>query len=207
MATWKKRRRRPTFGKNITANLQFDRASLSKLERALIELMRVADRETVDETLMSGAQVVKRAQIKLGPGPHIEIEFAKNINSLKKGSASKKIKARIGPESRYVMVGPDRKHWYYQFHETGVKPHGPKRKYSRSQKASRGLAKPESGKTANRRPMMSWMENGKRIFAKQVRGFAAKPFVEPSVTENQGEILRAMAAVLRDEILKAVVSR
>lgn len=203
-----RRGRRPTFGKNITASLKFDQASLRQLEQALLELTKAADPEAIDEALMAGAQVVQKAQIRLAPGPHIGIELIKNVKSVLKGSASKAIKANISSDGRHVAIGPKKKVWYYQFHETGVKPHGViKRKRTRKKQDAvryKALKITLTRRQKIARPMMSWMQNGKRVFAKQVRGFAKEPFVAPSVNDNQSEINAAMADVLRRKILKAI---
>lgn len=174
----------------------------------MLDLMNAADPEAVDEALLAGAEIVQSAQVRRAPGPYIEIEFVKSVKTLQKGSATGLMKKDLSGKARYVAIGPDKKHWYYRFHEFGTKAHGvTKRKRTRNQQASsRSRTKgSNASKKAKVRPMMSWVQGGERIFARQVRGFAARPFVRPSVDENQAAISKAMADVLRRKILKALI--
>jgi len=201
-----RRARKPPRGKEIMAKLAFDPDSLKRFERALLQLKEAAREEVIDEALTAGAKVVAAAQIRRAPGPYIEIEFVKNVASLQKGSATGLMKKNISSKSRFIAIGPDKKHWYYRFHEFGTKVHGvAKRKRTRAQQtaARTRVKRTPASKRSRTRPMMSWVQGGERIFARQVSGIPAKPFIRPSIDDNGTTINTAMGKVMSREIKKA----
>lgn len=202
----RRRGSRPPRGKEIKAKFEFTPESLRSFERAMLELMSVADPEFMDEALLEGAEVVKAAQQRRAPGPFIEIELVKSVDNLKKGSATGLMKKDLSGKARYVAIGPDKKHWYYRFAESGVKSHGVKRKRTRGQQAeAKGKRRSDASKKKGRRPVMSWLQGGQRVFTRWRRGFAARPFVRASIDDNQAVINEAMAELLRKKIMKALI--
>jgi HK97 gp10 family phage protein len=201
------------MGKEIRAKLTISPESLSRFKAALSQLREVTREAIVKEALLAGGEVVHDAVERRAPGPHIEVEFAKG-SQLNTGRATGDMKKEIRSSGLYVVVGPDKEHWHYRFSEFGSSEHGvSKRKRTRfkqyasrhniSASALRTYKNGKARKAGNLKPVMSWMQGGKRIFARKVRGMAAKPFMRPGVDESEKETMQAIMQVLIREIKKA----
>lgn len=143
---------------------------VEELRRKLGKLAASVQREALGRALMAGGEVIEAAANAKAPGPNIHAEIDKELT----------------PTLAAVSVGPDKRHWYYQFAETGAQPHeiGPKR---RSQlKAIRF-----SGAQGD-------------VFARVVShpGAPARPFLRPAIVENEQRALEATYAALVLELEK-----
>lgn len=206
---------RPSFrnAKNIQARIQLDPRSLAEHNAALLRLEKATRLEVVTEALEAGGSVIQTAANAKAPGPHIEIQVMKGSELSKKWRSAGA--QGIKPDALYVAIGPDEKHWYYRFAEFGVKAHGvQKRKRTRYQQyASKNKIKRSSlttmnaagrkRKAGNLKPAMVFTIDGKLIFTRKVRGYAAKPFLRPAADSQGGAAINAVGAVLKREIEKA----
>ena len=106
--------------------------------------------------LKAGATVVQRAAQPKAPGPFIVI-----------GEPQKRGKVME------IEVGPDEKHWYYRFAETGAKPHSI---------------------TASQARALQFYMGGSPVCRRTVShpGFPARPFLRPSLDENTNQASTAV---------------
>lgn len=200
---------RPSFkrAKNIRARITIDPKSLAEFNRKLERLAQAVREEVVKTALAAGGAVVQSAAEQKAPGPYIGVEVMKGSELMKgwRSGAAQGIK----PNALYVAIGPDKEHWYYRFHEYGVKAHGvSKRKRTRKEINARI----EQGRTARarlkreyagKRPAMVFSIDGKLIFARKVKGYAAKPFLRPAADSQGPAAMQAIGQVLKREIEKA----
>ncbi|HEY6072454.1 MAG TPA: HK97-gp10 family putative phage morphogenesis protein [Anaerolineales bacterium] len=203
---------RPNFrnAKNIQARLRIDPRSLAEHNRKLQKLAAAVRAEVVKQALLAGGGVIKDAALQKAPGPHIGIEVMPGSQLSKKwrSAGSQGIK----PDGLYVAVGPDADHWYYRFPEYGVKAHGVARRKRTRKEIQLRAASPREARSAIRRqfagrkPAMVFSINGKLIFTRKVRGFAAKPFLKPAAENNQEAAIQELGNVLGREIEKAARS-
>ena len=204
--------RKPRFkGNNIRASVKLDPESLRRFLDDLKRLEFVARKKVVDKALLGGGEVIRAEADRNAPGPYIVME-------LRDGKAVKKFKGQNGAiykgladDSRCVVIGPDSAHWYYRFPEYGSKAHGvTKRKRTRTVLALRksGMTTKDIRKSnagaLGRKPVMAWMQAGKLIIARRVRGMTAKPFLRPAADSKSEAANQAMGRVLASEIKKAL---
>jgi hypothetical protein len=206
---------RPSFrGKNIQARLRIDPRSLEEHNRRLKRLAAVTRKEVVSAALLEGGGLIQSAAKARAPGPHIGIQVMTGAELMKgwKSAGAQGIKA----DALYVAVGPDKEHWYYRFSEYGVKAHGvKKRKRTRYQqhlsKQGVGIGKARKYRTGAKqqrttgstRPAMVFTVDGRLVFARKVRGFAAKPFLRPAADSQGAAAVQALGRALAREIEKA----
>lgn len=200
---------RPSFkgAKNIRAKLTIEPKSLADFNRKMQKLAQATREDVVRAGLAAGGAVVQSAAEQKAPGPYIGVEVVKG-SELMKGWRSGSAQG-IKPNALYVAIGPDKDHWYYRFHEYGVKAHGVKsRKRTRKEITARSI----QGRTAyrglkrqfaGRRPAMVFSIDGKLIFARKVKGYAAKPFLRPAADSQGPAAMQAIGQVLKREIEKA----
>jgi len=200
---------RPSFkgAKNIRAKLTIEPKSLAEFNRKLERLAQATREAVVREALAGGGGVIQSAAEQKAPGPHIEFEVMKGSELAKnwRSAGAQGIK----PDALYVAIGPDKEHWYYRFHEYGVKAHGVKKRkrtrkeikarYAQGRTAYRSIKRQFAG----RKPAMVFTIDGKLIFARKVKGYAAKPFLRPAADSQGPAAMQAIGAVLRREIEKA----
>jgi HK97 gp10 family phage protein len=186
--------RRVKVGTEIRAKVSVD---LSRFRSALADLEAAVSGKIVDEALTAGGRVIQKAAISKAPGSGIVVEKmgGKRLGS---GVGTGLMKKDISAGGSYVVIGPDREHWYYRFAELGVKEHGPKRKSTERQRrlrleGRRAEAKSLRGKT---RPALRFYRNGVPVFARKVRGFAARPFMEPAAREAGEAAIREIGKVI-----------
>lgn len=200
---------RPSFkgAKNIRAKLTIEPKSLAAFQAKLKRLGQATRAEVVTEALEAGGMIIHNAAEQKAPGPHIEIEVMKGSQLAKKWRSAGA--QGIKPEALYVAIGPDSDHWYYRFHEYGVKAHSVRsRKRTRKEitaRATQGRTAYRSIKRqfAGRKPAMVFSIDGKLIFARKVKGYAAKPFLRPAADSQGGAAMQAIGVVLKREIEKA----
>jgi HK97 gp10 family phage protein len=204
---------RPKFpSKNIQARLRIDPRSLEEHNRKLRKLAAVTRKEVVKAALLKGGGLIQSAAEAKAPGPHIGIEV---LTGAQLGKSVKGVK----PEALYVAIGPDKQHWYYRFEEFGVKAHGVKRRkrtryqqYLGTQGVRIGKARryatgaKQKRTTGQTRPAMVFTLDGRLIFARKVRGFAAKPFLRPAADSQGPAAIQALGRELAREIEKAAKS-
>lgn len=200
---------RPSFkrAKNIQARIQVDPKSLAELNRKMERLAKVTREEVLTLALAAGGAVIESAAEQKAPGPYIGVEVVKG-SELMKGWRSAGAQG-IKPNALYVAIGPDKEHWYYRFHEYGVKAHGvQKRKRTRKEIDAR-IAQGRTARSrlkkqfAGKRPAMVFSIDGKLIFARKVKGYAAKPFLRPAADSQGPAAMQAIGQVLKREIEKA----
>lgn len=202
---------RPSFrnSKNIRARLTLDPQSLAAHNAKLKKLATAVRVEVVKKALLAGGKLIQSAAEARAPGPYIGIEVMTGAELAKKWrSASAQ---GIKPEALYVAIGPDEKHWWYRFSEYGVKAHGVKRRkrtrfQQKTSKMQRSASKSRAqgrSKEKNMRPAMVFSIDGKLIFTRKVRGFAAKPFLRPAADTQGNAAIQQVGAVLKVEIQKA----
>lgn len=191
---------------NVRGKLNIDPQSLAQFDTALVGLERAVREAVIFKALQNGGEVIQGAAEGRAPGPHIvtvTMTGAELLRGWKSGS-----KQGVKADGLYAVVGPDKDHWYYRFTEYGVKPHGVKRrKRTRTQQTARVARKKRSELSPsirNARPVMSWNVGGRQIFARKVRGYAARPFLRPAVDSQGTNAIRTMADTLSDEIAKAL---
>ena len=193
--------RRPKVGPEIQANVKVD---LSRFEKALAGLGQSIREAIVDEALKSGGDVIRKAAMARAPGPHIVVEKmgGKKLGS---GVGTGLMKKEISYGGSYVVVGPDKDHWYYRFSELGTKEHGvsKRKRTTRRQALARAKVKAKVAKTltAGTAPAMKMVVSGQTFFARKVRGFASKPFMKPAA-EQGPEAVRVIGKVLSSEMEK-----
>lgn len=207
---------KPSFrrSKNILAQLRIDPRSLDEHNRRLKRLEAVTRIEVVSRALLAGGSLIQRAANAKAPGPHIGIEVLKGAKLMRgwRSAAPQGIK----PDALYVAIGPVKEKWWYRFFEFGVKSHGvARRKRTRYQQNLRkqGVSISKARKyrtgakqkrtTASTRPAMVFTIGGKLIFARKVRGFAAKPFLRPAADSQGPAAIQALGRELKLEIEKA----
>ena len=200
---------RPNFrnAKNIRGKLRIDPRSLEEHNRKLRKLAGAVREAVVREALAAGGGIIQSAVKAKAPGPYIGIEVVKG------GQLSKKWRSAgaqgVKGNALYVAIGPDADHWYYRFSEYGVKPHGVKRRKrtrkeiqlrTSSSREARGAIRRQF---AGRKPAMVFTVGGRWVFARKVRGFAAKPFLKPAAESQGNAAIQAVGEVLGREIEKA----
>lgn len=92
---------------------------------------------------------------------------------------------RGGPEFGTALVGPFSKNWWYDMFEWGTKLHGPKKKG-------------KAGWTG----VLALRKSGEKIFARKVRGIAAKPFMRRAFESHVDEVYNAIVAGYKKMIEK-----
>jgi hypothetical protein len=111
---------------------------------------------------LAAAKVIEDEANTKAPGPHVttKLKYVSNRGSR-------------------ALIGPDKKHWFYQFFETGTQPHevSPRRKRALKFQGVSGAA-----------------------FARSVSvsGMAARPFLRPAADSKIDEAGRVFDKVLRD---------
>lgn len=201
--------KRPNFRntKNVRARITIEPKSLAEFNRKLERLAKAVREEVVTLALAAGGAVIESAAEQRAPGPHIGVEVMKGSELMKgwRSGAAQGIK----PNALYVAIGPDKEHWYYRFHEYGVKAHSvTKRKRTRKEIDAR-IAQGREARSrlkrqfAGKRPAMVFSIDGKLIFARKVKGYAAKPFLRPAADSQGPAAMQAIGAVLKREIEKA----
>lgn len=144
----------------IRVQLEGERELIQRLQRIGVSVGKIVEAAT-----LAGAEVVRREASSRAPGPFIGAETTQRSGS-----------------QAVVDVGPDKKHWYYRFSESGSKSHiiRPKRK--------KALA--FSG------------DHGERIVRRQVRhpGYPARPFLQPAMDAKRDEASKVMG----DQFKKAL---
>lgn len=140
----------------IDIQLEGGEELLEKLERIDGDL-----RALLREATLAGAQVVADLASGMAPGP----EIATDVLEATSGHC-------------VVGIGPDKDHWYYQFHETGAAPH-------------EILGSP-----------LQFEGDTGMVQAAQVShpGMAAQPFLRPAHDGSHDEQRDAMGARLREAI-------
>lgn len=201
---------RPARAKNIRAKLTLDPESVKRFNSALLHLRDAVRIEIVRQALAEGGLVIQNAAAQSAPGPYIttEVMTGSQLAGAWKGASAAGVKS----DAIYAAVGPDRKHWYYRFAEYGTKTHVPRRKTTRFQQYSsrhgislgklRKSAYEPARRAAFKKPVMAWMSQGKKIFARQVRGMAARPFLRPAADSKRDDAMRAIIKTLTAEIRK-----
>ncbi len=199
---------------NVRARLSIDPQSFAEFDRVMKRLKDVARREIVEKALLAGGGIIHDAAEGRAPGPHIEIEIMTG-SQLKSGWKSAEAQGIVA-NGIYAVIGPDTQHWYYRFAEYGTKAHGVgKRKRTRyhqylgkqgvktsaARKMKTGAQQRRS--VASTRPAMVFTIDGKLIFARKVRGKAAKPFLRPAMDSKGDTAINAVGVVMGAEILKA----
>lgn len=159
----------------ITTSTRFE--GLDALTQKLREV-GAASQAVFMQAAETGGRVVQQAAIMNAPGPGIGIEVA-----LEGGKA-------------VASIGPLKSKWFYRFREFGTKAHGPKHKQTRYQK---DMKRAGIGTSDKRRSMMRWYAGGSPIFARRVRGVAAKPFLQPAM-ERTDAIVGAVGNVYMNAI-------
>lgn len=200
---------RPSFkrAKNIQARIQIEPKSLAEFNRKLEKLAKVTREEVTRAALDAGGGIIQNAAEQKAPGPYIGVEVMKG-SALKKDWRSAGAQG-IKDDAMYAAIGPDKEHWYYRFHEYGVKPHGvAKRKRTKkeiSARAAQGRVAYRSLKKqfAGRSPAMVFRIDGKLIVTRKVKGFGAKPFLRPAADSQGGAAMQVIGQVLKREIEKA----
>ncbi len=139
-----------------------------------------ATRSVFRDAAEAGGSVIQRHANANAPGPHIGIE-------VKAESADRAV----------ASVGPKKEKWFYRFREFGTKAHGPKHKKTRFQSYLRKVGATVSD---SRVSMLRWYQNGQPIFARRVRGVAAKPFLQPAMQRTE-EIVDAAGKVYLQAIM------
>mgnify|MGYP000197403492 CR=1 FL=1 len=200
---------RPSFrnAKNIQAKLRIDPRALAEHNRKLKKLAVAVRADVIKQALLAGGDVIKDAAKQKAPGPYIGVEVMPGAQLQKKWRSAGS--QGIRPEALYAAVGPDADHWYYRFPEYGVKAHGVSKRRRTRKEIQLRYASPRSARSAirkqfaGRRPAMFFAINGKAIFTRKVRGFAAKPFLKPAAENNADAAIKALGDVLGREIDKA----
>lgn len=203
------RAKRPNFRntKNVRARITIEPKSLAEFNRKLERLAKAVREEVVTLALAAGGGVIQSAAEQKAPGPHIGVEVMKG-SELMKGWRSAKAQG-VKPNALYVAIGPDKEHWYYRFHEYGVKAHSVMRRKRTRRQQSHARVRREAGygvipKSVKRqRPAMVFSIDGKLIFARKVKGYAAKPFLRPAADSQGPAAMQAIGQVLKREIEKA----
>jgi HK97 gp10 family phage protein len=192
---------------NVRARLSLDPKSLEQFNRVLKRLKDAARREIVEQALLAGGGVIHDAAEGKAPGPHIEVQIMTGAE-LKKGWKSAGAQGIIST-GIYAVIGPDTAHWYYRFSEYGTKAHSVKRR-KRTQKEitaryaqGRGAYRKLKKQYAGRRPAMVFSIDGRLIFARNVRGMAAHPFLRPAVDSQGTAAVIEVGKVMGKEIEKA----
>lgn len=144
-----------------------------------------ATQTVFQDAAFAGAQVIQRHANANAPGPHIGIEVV--VENADRAVAS---------------IGPKKEKWFYRFREFGTKEHGPKHKKTRFQSYLRRVGATVSDR---RVAMLRWYEGGHPIFARKVRGVAAKPFLQPAV-QRTDEIVEAVGDVYLQAIMEKTKS-
>lgn len=192
--------RRKAGGAELRVSLRVD---TGKFERDMAGLSDVVQKRLVKAALLAGGDVIRKTAVSRAPGPSVVVQ-AMSAGRLVKGVNTREMKKAISSTGLYVVVGPDREHWYYRFSEYGTKTHRvTKRKRTvRAQALKRGGMRLRDVRkvTGKTRPVMSWMDGGRRVFALKVRGFAAKPFMEPAAASAGGAAVAEVGKVLAREI-------
>ena len=95
-----------------------DPKSWNQFKKKLDNMEKAVRKQVQDAALQAGGNVLKDAANANAPGPHIIAEVVSG-RTLK----SKRKSAGVKGNSRVVAVGPDQKHWYYRYAESGAMPH------------------------------------------------------------------------------------
>lgn len=141
----------------IRVELQGDKELIAKLNA-----MGISTRAILEAAVSAGAAIVRDIAREQAPGPEIEMEVTKSSD-----------------ESATALVGPDKDHWYYRFHEFGAGAH------------------PEAGK-----PFMVFEGESGTVRTKEVNhpGMAAKPFLRPAIDGHEDKAAEAMGEKFRGAI-------
>lgn len=131
--------------------------NLEELKRALANVEN-GMKDVLAKAVLAGAEYVEREANADGPGPNNKHELRKNL----------KTKAE-------AAIGPDKKHWYYKYVETGAQAH------TVTPKDAQALQIYGVGFYASARP----------------GGFAARPFLRPIIDTKGSQIQEEMAKEFR----------
>jgi len=157
-----------------------DPQSWSAFKRQLKDLERVARKQVTDAALLAGGQIIQADANSSAPGPHIIVEVVQGRTLLKK-----KPGLRVKANARVVAVGPDKKHWYYQFAEYGARKHE--------------ISVTESG-------LIAFAGNAGiaiRQWATKTGGVRMRAFMRRAMASKAAAALKAIGNVLDNEIRKA----
>jgi HK97 gp10 family phage protein len=200
---------------NLRGKLSISAESFKRFEKELRRLEIIARAEVVRRALQAGGDVIHDAAEARAPGPHIVTKIVTGAE-LMQGWKSSAAAQGLKPGSLYIIIGPDKDHWYYRFAEYGIKAHGVKRRkrtrysqYLKAQGVKASQAKKyKIGKrsVSMTRPAMVFTIDGKLIFARKVKGSAARPFLRPAVDTQGDTAMQRVGDVLADEIVKAARS-
>lgn len=200
---------------NLRGKLSISAQSFQRFEREMKRLEVVARAEVIRAALQAGGDVIHDAAESKAPCPYIVTKIVTGAE-LMKGWKSSASTQGLKADSLYIIIGPDKQHWYYRFPEYGVKAHGVKRRkrtrYSQYLK-SQGVATSKARKytigkrtVAATRPAMVFTVNGKLVFTRHVKGSPAKPFLRPAM-DTQGMVaVQRIGDILADHIAKAAKS-
>jgi HK97 gp10 family phage protein len=203
---------RPSFrnAKNIHGTIRIDPRSLAEHNRKLKKLAAAVREEVVKQALLAGGVVIQGAAKAKAPGPHIGVEVMTGAELSKKWRSAGA--QGVKPEALYAAIGPDTDHWYYRFAEYGVKSHGVKNRkrtrkeiqarYAQGRTAYRSIRRQFAG----RKPAMFFAINGRPVFTRRVKGFAARPFLKPAAEGNKEAAVQELGRVIGREIEKAAKS-
>ena len=156
-----------------------DPKSWSAFKRQLAGLERVARKQVTDTALLAGGQIIQDDANSGAPGPHIIVEVVQGRTLLKK-----KPGLRVKANARVVAVGPDKKHWYYQFSEYGATKHD--------------ISVVKSG-------LIAFAGNAGRAirqWATQTGGVRMRAFMRRAMSSKSAVALKAISDVLAHEIAK-----
>jgi len=134
------------------------------MDELLVKLRRLGDsaEKYVELATKIGAEFIRDEAIGRAPGPEIHDVMAQRTAS-----------------SATAYIGPDRKHWYYQFFETGA-----------------------GGHEIKGNQYLAFVGNQGLVITKSVQhpGVSAAPFLRPAIQGNQNEITRRMGAAFKRAI-------
>lgn len=133
-------------------------AALAQMDAAVVDVLESA--------LEAGAKVALTAALRRAPGQHVIYEV------------DQKQRAK---RSLWINLGPDKKHWFYQFYELGWRAHTIK---------------------AKKKKFLKFEGREALIFLKSanIPAGAARPFLRPALDENQETIKAAVGEALRSRL-------
>lgn len=134
--------------------------------QAALEQMDAAVVETLEQALTAGIKVAHTAALAKAPGQHVVFEI------------DQKQRAR---RRLWINMGPDKKHWFYQFYELGWRAHTVKAKKKKFLK-------------------FEGREGAVFMKAAEIPAGAARPFLRPALDENQEAIKAAVGEFLRSKL-------
>lgn len=161
------------------------KAKLRALGQAVVGINR--------EAALAGAEVIEDAAEMRAPGPYISKEVV-----------------REDENQVEVAIGPDKKHWYYQFIETGATSHEIKagrsaRREARQRDFFGVIANYDADKASISAARLAFVGSNGLVITEKVNhpGMAARPFMRPAVNEKRDVAKDKAGEVFREEIEKA----